>query len=83
MGKNHKVMWMMMRAIAPSAATASDATTTNGLGSGLGSGRQSKDSRSYLCRFLPNSCPHTKFHQNRTKNIDVKKICNQSALVGL
>ena len=30
----------MMRAFAHSAVTASDATTTNGLGSGLGSGSQ-------------------------------------------
>ena len=32
----------MMRAFAPSAATASDATTTSGLGSGLSNGSQSK-----------------------------------------
>ena len=32
----------MMRAFVPSAATASEATTTSGLGSGLGSGSQSK-----------------------------------------
>ena len=37
-GKNHKALLMMMRATAPSAVTASDATTTSGLGSGLGSG---------------------------------------------
>ena len=37
-GKNHEVLLMMMRTLAPSAATASDATTTSGLGSGLGSG---------------------------------------------
>ena len=47
---------MMMRAFAPSAATASDATITSGLGSGLSSGSESKNSRSHLklivC-FLP------------------------------
>jgi len=32
--------------------------------------------------FLPNSCPHTKFHPNRTKNIEVKKIGQRLALVG-
>ena len=52
----------MMRAFAPSAATASDATTTSGLGRGLGSGSQSKNSRSYLklilrC-FMPNIFPY-------------------------
>ncbi len=76
----------MMRASAPSAATASDATTTSGLGSGLSSGSQSKNSRSYLelilCCFSPNSCSHTKFHPNRTKNIEVKKIGYWSALFG-
>ena len=54
----------MMRAFAPFAVTASEATTTSGLGSGLGSGSQYKNSRSYLklilCFFLPNSCPHTR-----------------------
>ena len=69
---------MMMRAFPPSAATASDATTTSGFGSGLGSGSQSKNRRSYLklilCCFLPNSCPHNKFHPNRTKNIEVKRF---------
>ena len=77
-GKNHNVLLMMMGAFPPSAATASDATTTSGFGSSLGSGSQSKHSRSYLklilCCFLPNSCPHTKFHPNWTKNIEVKKI---------
>ena len=68
----------MMRAFSPSAATVFDATTTSGFGSGLSSGSQSKNSRSYLklilyC-FLPNSCPHTKFHPNWTKNIEVKMI---------
>ena len=71
----------MMWAFNPSAATASDATNTSGLGSGFNSG-----SRSYLkliiCCFLPNSCPHTKFHPNWTKNIEVKKIGYRSALVG-
>ena len=61
---------MMMRAFAPFAATASDATMS-GLGSGLSSGSQLQNSRSYLklilCCFLPNSCPHTKFHPNRTQ----------------
>ncbi len=70
-GKNHKVMLMMMGAFAPSAATTSDATTTSGLGSGLGIGSQTKNSLSYLkliiCCFLPDSRPHTKFHPNRTK----------------
>ena len=33
----------MIRAFAPSAATASDTTTTSGLGSGLGSGSQSEN----------------------------------------
>ena len=42
----------MMRVIAPSAATAPNATTTSGLGSGLSSGNQSKDSRSYLKLIL-------------------------------
>ena len=60
-------------AFAPSAATASDATTTSGLGSGLSSGSQSKNSRSYLklilCCFLPNSSPFTKFNPNGTKNM--------------
>ena len=77
----------MMRAFAPSAATAFEATTTaSGLGSGLGSGIQSKNSRRYhkliLCCFLPNSCPHTKLHPNRIKNIEVKKICYHLALIG-
>ena len=39
--KNRKVLLMMMRAFAPSAANASDATTTSDLGSGLSSGSQS------------------------------------------
>ena len=39
---------MMIRAFAPSAATASDATATSGLGSGLVSDSQSKNRRSYL-----------------------------------
>ena len=77
----------MMSAFALSAATASDAaTTTRGLGSGLDSGSWWKNCHSYLklipCCFLPNSCPHTKFHPNRTKNIEVKKIGYQLALVG-
>ncbi len=38
MERNHKVLMLMMRAFAPSVATASDATTTSGLGNGLGSG---------------------------------------------
>ena len=75
-----------MWAFNPSAATASDATNTSGLGSGFSSGSQSNSSRSYLkliiCCFLPNSCPHTKFYPNRTKNIEFKKIGYQSALVG-
>ena len=74
--KNRKVLLMMMWALEPSAATAFDTTTTS----------QSKSSCSYLqlilwC-FSPNSCPHTKFHPNRTKNIEVKKIGFWSALVG-
>ena len=76
----------MKRAFALSAATASDATTTSGLGSGLSSGSQSKNSRTYLklivCCFLPNSCPHTKFHPNWTKNIEVKMISYRLASVG-
>ena len=67
----------MMTATAASAATTS-AATASGLGSGLGSGSWSKNSRSHfkliLCCFLPNSCPHTKFHPNRTKNIEVKRF---------
>ena len=82
--KNCKVLMMMMKAFAPSAA--SDATTTSGLGSGLSSGSQSKESRSYLklivCCFSPNSCPHTKLYPNRTKSIEVKKIGYRLALVG-
>jgi len=74
------VLLMMMRAFPPSAATAS------GFGSGLGSGSQSKNRRSYLklilCCFLPNSCPHTKFHPNWTKNIEVKMISYRLASVG-
>ena len=70
---------MMMRAFPPSAATASDATTTSGFGSGLGSGSQSKNRRCYLklilCCFLPISFPQTKFLPNWTKNIEVEKIC--------
>ncbi len=68
-GKNCIVLLMMMRAFAPSAATASDATTTSGLGSGLSSGSQLKNSylKLILCCFLPNS-PDTKFYSNRTKN---------------
>ena len=81
---------MMMRAFAPSAVTASDAIATIGLVSGLGSGSQSKNSCSYLKLtlgyLLLNSCPHTEFHPNRTKDIKlilkVKKICYRSALVG-
>ena len=76
----------MMWAFNPSAATASDATNTSGLGSGFSSGSQSNSSRSYLkliiCCFLPNSCPHTKFYPNRTKNVEVKKIGYQLASVG-
>ncbi len=64
-----------MWAFDPSSATDSDATTTSGLGSGSSSGSKSKSSRSYLqlmlCCFLLNSCPHTKFHQNQTTNIEV------------
>ena len=84
-GKNRKVLLMMMRAFDPSAATASEATTTSGLGSGFGSGSQSKIRRRYLklilCCFLPNSCPHTKFHPNWTKNIEVKMISYRLASV--
>ena len=73
--KNHKVLLLMMRAFPPSAATASDATTNSGFGSGLGSGSQSNHSRGYLklilCCFLPDGCPHTKFHPNQTKSIEV------------
>ncbi len=76
-GKNHKVLLMMMWAFAPSAVTVSDATTTSGLGCDLGSGSQSKNSRSYLklilCCFFC-SCPHTKFHPNRTKDIELKRF---------
>ena len=65
-----------------SAATASDATASGA----TTSGSQSKNSRSYLklilCCFLPNSCPYTKFHPNRAKNIEVEMISYQSALVG-
>ena len=75
-----------MRVLAPSPATASDATTTSGLGSGLGSGSYQKISRSYikliLCCFLPNSCPNTEFHPNRIKNIEVQKIYYRLTLVG-
>ena len=46
---------MMMMAFAPSAAIASDATTKSGLGSGLSSGIQSKNSRSYLKLILQNT----------------------------
>ena len=77
---------MMMRAFAPSATNASDATTTSDLGSGLSSGSQSKNIRSYLklilCYFLPNRCPHTKFHPNWTKNIEVEMISYPLASVG-
>ena len=77
---------MMMRAFPPSAATAFDAITTSGFGSGLGSGSQSKNSRSYLklnlCCILPSSCPYTKFLPHRTKNIEVKMISYRLALVG-
>ena len=56
----------MITATAAYAATASVAT--NGLGSGLGGGNWSKNShfKLILCRFLPNSCPHT-FHLNSSK----------------
>ena len=78
---------MMMRAFVPSAATASDATATSGLGSGLSSGSQSKNIRKYLklilgyffCQIvvhIPN------FIQIGQKNIEVKKIGYRSALVG-
>ena len=44
----------------------------------FGPSSESKNSRSHfkliLCCFLPNSCPHTKFHPNRTKNIEVKRF---------
>ena len=76
----------MMRAFVPSAATASDATTTSGLGSGLSSGSQSNNSCSYLkliqCCFLLNRCPHTKLHPNWTKKIEFNKVGNRLALVG-
>ena len=76
------VLLMMMKVFAPSAANASDDTTTSDLGSGLSSattsGSQSKNSHSYLklivCCFLSNSCPHTKFHQNQTKNKEVNRL---------
>ena len=75
-----------MRAFGPSAATASDAATTSGLGSSLSSGSQAKNSLSYLklilCCFLPDSCPYIKFHPDRTKNIEVQMISYRSALVG-
>ena len=62
--KNLNVQLMMMWAFVPSAVTASDATTTSGLGSGFSSGSQSKSSRSLLQLilryFLPISCSHTK-----------------------
>ena len=83
----------MMRAFPPSAATASDATTTSGFDSGFGSGfgfgfGQSKNRRTrrylklILCCFLPNSCPHTKFHPNWTKNIEVEMISYRLVSVG-
>ena len=86
-GKNHNVLLMIIRVLVSSVATASDASPTSGLGSTFGSALQSETSPSYLKLFLcffflPNSCPHTKFHPNRTKNIEVKKICYRSALVG-
>ena len=85
-GKNHEVLLMTMRAFALSARTVSDATTTSGLGSGFSSSSPSNSSRSYLkliiCCFLLNSYPHTKFHPNRTKNVEVKKIGYRLASVG-
>ncbi len=76
---------MMMGAFTPSDATASASDASSGLGSCLSSGNK-KNSRSYLklilyC-FLPNSCPHTKFHPYQTKNIEVKKIGYRLALNG-
>ena len=47
--KNQNVLLMMMRAFPPSAT---DATTTSGFGSALGSGSHSKNSRSYLKLIL-------------------------------
>ena len=46
--KNRKVLLMMMRPFAPSAANASDATTTSGLGIGLSSGSQLRNSSLYV-----------------------------------
>ena len=50
------------------------------------SGNRSINSRSYLklilCCILPDSCPHTKFHPNRTKEIKIKKIGYRLAFVG-
>ena len=75
----------MMKACSPSATTAFDATTASGFGSGLGSGSQLRNSRSYinliLYCFLPNSCPYTKFHSNWTKDIEVEKNCYRLTLV--
>ena len=77
---------MMMTATAASNATASATTTTSGLGVGLGSDSWSKNSPTNFklisCCFFPISYPHTKFHPNRTKNIEVKKIRYYLALVG-
>ena len=50
--RREKILLMMMRAFGPSAATTSDATTTSGLGSGLSSGSQLQNSRSYLKLIL-------------------------------
>ncbi len=66
----------MMRAFVPSALTASEAATTT---SGLG---LVAISNSFYVVFLLDSCPHTKFYPNRTKNIEVKKICYRLVLVG-
>ena len=77
---------MMMRAFAPSAANASDATNTSDLGSGLSKGSQSKNSRCYLklivCCFCSIISPHTKFHPNRMKNTEVENFHYWSVLVG-
>ena len=63
-----------MTATAASAATASAATTTSGLG---------RSHFKLICCFLPISCPHTKFYPNRTKTYKLKRFTiGQLWLVG-
>ena len=82
-GKNHKVPLMMMTAA--SAATAS-APTPPAVWAVVWvvdvSQKRTVAFQTHSMSFFPISCPHTKFHSNRTNNIEFKDFRQCLALVG-